>query len=229
MNSIREWLNGSQNYDVGVALFQCYGDNPDMTEMFLQGHSEYRQARLLSALEKLYASGDHIEIELPGQPEPVAVFTPPSPMPEASTKPKTDPYYANWNPIFKEMQHLRSQLRLIPTDEERGKVANRILDLEQECNYWWERRDYYLETGQHMPEDNRHRPDPHTNQNELQKRLLTVRTYVTRYEKKIEEQGNKPALVEKLNAYTAERDELEQKLGYERTPNKHSADPIESE
>lgn len=62
MDSIKEWLNGSRNYHQGAALYDAYGDDVLLKQMFAQGESEYRKERLLKALRALLATAKQVAI-----------------------------------------------------------------------------------------------------------------------------------------------------------------------
>lgn len=207
MNSIKDWLNNGKPWALGVALYAAHGGDPIMNDMLAQGHSPYRQKRLEAALRELIAVAQHAPV---AQPDIVVSTVNAAQLPEHTVPAEQDPYREKWLPFFKEMNLLRHQLRLMPTQTERGAAAHRILELEDICSEWWDRRDYYLRTGEHMPE-----PEPITTSitdpNALNKRLTTVRTYVTRYKKllaKRKDAGTKA----KLATFEAERDDLIKKL-----------------
>jgi hypothetical protein len=180
VNSIIEWLNGSRSYEIGLALYASHSDGL-LSAMFSQGYSEYRHKRLIAELTRLKDTAEHLTIELPSD-APVAVLLPQSKMPEAVVPPAQDPYRDKWLPSFKEMNMLRYRLRQAANDAERGEMAFRILELEDLCKFYWDQRDYFLRTGNHKPEET-DPPDTVSDKNALQKRLSTVRTYITKYSK----------------------------------------------
>lgn len=218
MNAIRDWFNSSRSYQLGVALFDCHSDNAELKQVFAQGSSTFRHKLLVTELRKLLDAAERIEVTLPpassSEPEPPKeIIVQRDKMPETIVPPEKDPYREQWMPLFKEMNMLRYRLRVVTSDPERGEMAFRILELEAQCQKWWDMRDYFLRTGTHQPEETEDKADTVTDRNALQKRLQTVRTYVTRYK-------DHPI---KLNQYIRERDALEEKLGYERTT-QHTAD-----
>lgn len=219
MESIKDWLNGSRNYNVGLALYLAYGTDAALKTALQQGESAYRKGRLLDALQELWenAPAHHKKSiraltapqVIPSQTAPQQVQAPVAyPSPRQS---QDDPYYNDWHPLYKEMMSLRAKLALYPTDDERGAAAFRILDLETACKYYWKRRDYYLQNGVAMPEDSP-KPDVVTDRNEMKAQQLNLRTYVTRYKKKLKDNPHDIKAQEKLDEYTRRLAQVDKQL-----------------
>lgn len=210
MESIKKWLNSSKNYNVGLALYLAHGSDDTIKRALQQGESPYRKELLFKELRAIYErskTGENNTIVV--RPSSQAL---PSPAVLANPKSnKDDPYYSEWHPLYKEMMDLRSQLTLLPNDRERGEAAFRVLELERKCRAIWKRRDYYQKTGEHMPEAT-NTPEPVSDYNVLQKRLYTLRTYVTREGKKLKENPNDTKAKSRLDRFTAEAKEIENKL-----------------
>lgn len=56
---IQEWLNSTLNYDAGVQLYNQYGSDALLKLLFSEGWSEFKEKRLLAALE-LLATSAHV-------------------------------------------------------------------------------------------------------------------------------------------------------------------------
>lgn len=206
MESIRDWLNGSRNYNVGVSLYAVYGNNDSLLECLQQGESKFRAEKLLQHLRAIYEAQKPtpvvIEKRIDAFPEKVTTTTERDELPKIVTK-EADPYKDKWMPLYKEMQSLRARLCLYPTAEERGEAAFKILELERKCRYWWQRRQYFQENGVEMPEDNES-PPPFADKNMLIERRNNFRTYVSRYRGKLKKHPDNPGWIEKLDYYTKE-------------------------
>lgn len=73
MQSILEWLNGPRNYEAGVELYKMYGADPLLKLLFAEGWSEFKQRRLVQALEHVSTT---IADVLPPLPKTVDAATP---------------------------------------------------------------------------------------------------------------------------------------------------------
>lgn len=214
VDSIKEWLNGSRNFNTGIILYEVYGTDDTLKRMFAQGHSILRQKKLEEAMQGLLTTRAQEQVVRIDKTD-TYVTVKRDRLPENSTNTADDPYRDKWLPLFKEMNLLRHQLRLMPTTEERGAAAHRILDLEDECRKWWDRRDYEQRTGQKMP-DTEPKANTVTDKNQQEYRLRTVRTYITKYGKAVQADPGNIKAIKKLSYYITERDDLETKLGYVR-------------
>lgn len=214
VESIRDWLNSSRNYNVGLALYLTYGDNQALKTALQQGESKYRKDKLLQALREIWEANKKTArvnplplrvLPLKTGGESKQTYTPAQPDHDK------DPYYNDWQPLYKEMMHLRSQLALLPNDIERGQAAFRILFLEKTCRKYWAMRDYFYKTGTKMPEDSG-LPDMVTDYNALTKRLMTLRTYKTRETNKLKPDPMNLPAKQRLDKWLKEMQLIELKL-----------------
>lgn len=219
MDSIRNWFNGSQHYGIGVALYQVHGKDSALKEALKQGESPYRRRRLTEAL-KLILDATLTAESIPtsaAKAQETKPAVPTTPTKSADTHSHTqpehdkDPYYTKWNPLFKEKQHLRSRLDMVETDEERGAMAFRVLELEREIKNYWDLRDYFLKNGVHKPEVTG-QPEQVTDHNALTGRLMTVRTYISKAKGKLKKNPNDFKATTRLKEYQDELELLESKL-----------------
>lgn len=214
MDSIKEWLNGSRNYHQGAALYNAYGDDILLKQMFAQGESEYRKERLLKALRALLATARQVAIPVAPEAPPTTVHLHPGESPESRVPQEKDPYYDQWILPYREMQRLRGKLIDAPTDEKRGELAHKILKLELQCKGWWDKRDYLLEHGVEMKgTDNTALEDVVTDPAQYHLRLSTVRTYITKANKKLKQDPDNSKALADVKRYTAEKERLERLIG----------------
>lgn len=57
---IKIWLNGPQDYQLGVEIYNRFGDNSFLKNMFAEGEDDYNSERLLEELKKLYTETDEV-------------------------------------------------------------------------------------------------------------------------------------------------------------------------
>jgi hypothetical protein len=79
--------------------------------------------------------------------------------------------------LLKEIADMHSQLTLLPTDEERGRMAFALLDKDDELDKVYEQRDYYQTHGR-LPNDQEieYITDPKA----IAKRLVALQRYIRR-------------------------------------------------
>ncbi|PSR53907.1 hypothetical protein AHMF7605_10450 [Adhaeribacter arboris] len=117
---ISQWLNSNQDYPAGVALYDRYGDNQVLKQLFAHGEYSYSRRKLVAALELL------LEQE-PAAPEPLAGVS--------ATAPKSvDPNIRQqMRPLLDERTMLHNRLGLYQelnlSQEEMKHIAFRMLEL----------------------------------------------------------------------------------------------------
>lgn len=209
MNSIKEWLHGARNYVMGVALFKAHSSNTVLYEMFAQGFSPYRAERLLQEMEAL--SSLKVTVALPSvSPTPIALAIREEVLPENIPTHETDPYREKWLPIYAEMNFLRHNLLNAKNDQERGELAHKILDMEQQCMNIWHQRDYFLKYKEHLPEINENYII--TDRNELHRKLMNIRTYITKATKKLSDNPEDVKAMSRVVRYREEASRIEKQL-----------------
>lgn len=212
-NSITQWLNSRRDYKLGVALFKVYGNDETLLKVFAQGHSDYRQGRLVSELTELAKTkGNMAEPIAAKEPKFEAVTFTEQQMPENSFDPKQDPYREKWMPHYKAMQNLCARLRDFENDEMRGEACFEILRLEEICQDYWNRADYYRRTGQHLPERKDKTIEHVTDPNAYAVKLMNLRSYISKARKLLKIDPNNIKAANRLKKYEQERDYLEHKL-----------------
>jgi hypothetical protein len=143
MNDITNWLQ-SKDYIEGIRLYLEHGQDPVLKNLFTaEKQTPYKTERLEKALREVLQGVERIKPE----ERPTISITMKSWPIEAAKDDVLKALRAEWLRLFKEMQDLRSQLMLLPTDEVRGETAHRILELDDQCEEIYNKRDYYLENG----------------------------------------------------------------------------------
>jgi hypothetical protein len=143
MENIRGWFS-HKDYIEGVRLYLKHGQDPVLKKLFTsEQQTDYKRQRLEKALKEVLKGSEVIKPE----ERPQLTITMKSWPIEAAKDDVLKALRAEWLRKFKEMQDLRSQLMLLPNDDQRGEAAHRVLDLDDECDAIYAKRDYYLEHG----------------------------------------------------------------------------------
>jgi tetratricopeptide (TPR) repeat protein len=159
MDDIRQWLNNGRHYDDGVALLIKYCTDAKLKRLYTtEGASDFKKTRLLQELQTIFAGAGS---PLPGgvrgggggvEGETVNGKLPtvnPSKWP-AEMDSVVAALFEQWKPLFSERNDLCSRLDAIARagDENKtGKMAHRILDLDDAVDDLYAKRDYYLQHG----------------------------------------------------------------------------------
>lgn len=147
MNLIKTWLNGNRNYDVGVKLYLQFGDSPIHKKLFTtEGQTPFKKKRLEELLSAIVARQD----KAPEQSSqiPISDTEVIKAWPADAVKDDVErSLRTTWLEKFKEMQDLRSQLLLLPNDDQRCQSAFTIIRLDRDCDQVYFERDYYLKEG----------------------------------------------------------------------------------
>jgi hypothetical protein len=221
--AINDWLNGSRNYSEGVELYTKHGASAVLKDLFAKSQNSYTERKLAEELEKINISTPAPAIAAKPNPSGrkrdllnISAFKPKEehtfkPV-DLSTAPKgLQELDALRKAKFQQAAELKSQLDndVFKTDEERLEAIITIQD-----NFYgykgiqeiWKRIDYWKKWGHFIPfGDDATEDSKQMTIDEARKRLMSVRTYESRYKKKPDKQ-------ELYNQYHAERLHLEQIL-----------------
>lgn len=203
METLRRWLNGDRSYQVGVKLYLIYGDNQLLKNLFTQEHeTAYKKQRLLDALQNLLRN--KTILEEPGkeimQANPLAVKEKVWPL-EPINDPVIKALKEQWKPLYAEMMNLCHRLFDIQSDPERGQSAHRILDLDDQCDEIYAKRDHYL-IHQSLPTSST--PDVITDFIKWPQKLANAQRYVREYRIKCKNAPKNERYAAKLQEYDEE-------------------------
>jgi hypothetical protein len=141
---IQAWLDSSQHFLVGRALYNTYGNDQELKALFAKGQSKWAAERLAEALQEL-ATGTPPKVlndeyhEMPAADDPILKSL-----------------QLQWKPLYSSMKYKTYELDKYAGDDAasiaiRRKLAFEILDLERQCMAIWGQRDYFIEHGE-LPE-----------------------------------------------------------------------------
>lgn len=169
MEAIRIWLNGDKDYTSGCRLYAQFGTDKLLNRLFSEKpETDFKKKRLKEALVSILSAQPpsltpkHNQKNTAAKPQAIIapVNAAPQPKPFTGTtgwsKVMDDveaSLYEQWKPLYVEMMQLSAQLRDVAlegrTDPYKkirsGEMALRILDLDDQCEAFYDKRDYYLE------------------------------------------------------------------------------------
>ncbi len=169
---IQAWLDSSQHYLVGRALYNTYGNDQELKDLFAKGQSKWAAERLAEALQEL-ATGTAPKVLNDEYHE----------MPEAED-PILKSLQLQWKPLYASMKYKTYELDKYPGDDAasiaiRRKLAFEILDLERQCMAIWSQRDYFIEHGE-LPEPKKIKSDRPTDPIKLALYIQAIKKRIRR-------------------------------------------------
>lgn len=148
MRLIENWLKGSRNYYVGIALYKSLpGANQQLIQLLSKGKTPFAEAELVKAFKAMLSKP---VVKKQPQPDPELDKMPPS------ADAVMESIRNEWMPLYMRMNTLRHMLWTIEgnTPEkiaQRQPIAFEVLELEQQCIQLWAKRNHYLQHGR-LPE-----------------------------------------------------------------------------
>lgn len=228
MEAIRIWLNGKQDYHTGVRLFAIYGNDLALKRSFAETIvTDYKKKRLLEVLEQLITTAPASSPAIPSKPiirtpgvvksldpqKPTIPQSSPFPdfTPEKGWNENRDPteqaLHINWKPLFLELMNLTARVgdiaRAGKTDPlkkiEAGRMALRILELDDQLDRIYQERDMYRKNGQ-LP-DKRPYGEPCIDFKQMPVKLANHQRYVREYKSKLAKQPGNTDLAHQLQKH----------------------------
>jgi hypothetical protein len=203
--ALKAWLNGARSYAKGVVLYRMFGKDEELKKIFSTGETEARKKRLIQAIDEIVNPKEPVN-KLPEHVTRLQV------QPSASAE---DPTIANLKaqaiPLLKKRDAIHSKLLLIPSDEERGKAAHELLDLDDQVDEIYNQIRHF-EKHKVLPEANL--PfESITDPARWPARYETCGRYVRRYRKELDEDPADEKAKQLLEKYEAEQLYYAKKLG----------------
>ncbi|MCX6303358.1 MAG: hypothetical protein NT040_00165 [Bacteroidetes bacterium] len=214
-HEIFTWLNSDQDYSSGLLLYDRFCKNPNLGRILRIGGATGKNRLTLA-----YELGKAISHQVPNNSPEKA---PDKPVADKEDPPVRIPAVLiedirkEQKMIYKMLDSLHACLPF-RDKEERRKIAFEILDLDDRLREVYTRIEHYEMTGILVP-----KPEITLKKNisgkdagELIKRQYSVRTYLTRYKKLLEESVSlidRDRYQKKLDEYQQEMEEINKKLG----------------
>lgn len=185
LEAIRQWREGDQDYQKGVALYQALSPNTILGAQLVRGESTFRARRLRQALEEV-----RVELQRQSRRE-TATYTEPATaavdwpaMPPAMRKLQVE-----LSEVFRDNQNDHHRLRRLKADEQRYQVQSAMLARERRRQQLWKYIDHWQAHGE-MHVDLVEGPNDKGDRMRLRdytRRMHNVPTYISRAKKAVKE------------------------------------------
>lgn len=200
MQDIKDWLNGNQDWTTGCDLVFKYTQDKTLHRVFMEAPTPYKITRLTRILTDLVENGTQ-----KATGAQISTITENAAQPTQKPVPQIPPakwgdgndvvlnaLVRQWKPLFLEMNDLMSRLHDVAkageTDPaqkaEAGRMAHRILDLDDQCDAIYLKRDTYINTGA-LPVETPKPNDLVTDPKKMPQALVNAKKYVRDYRAKL--------------------------------------------
>lgn len=173
MDDIRAWFNSGKKYEDGIKLYLKHGNDAKLIRLFTaEGYSAFKMQTLTSALDAILSAtkpkktiadvavkqiNRKAEEQITQQPSIEKHWSKERDAVEQSL-------WLQWKPLFAEMMNLMARLGEVAIagkkdpekEQEAGRMALRILDLDDECDMLYNKRDFYLSNNKLPCEEPKH-------------------------------------------------------------------------
>lgn len=153
---ITNWLNGPRNYEAGAALYLAHGSDRVLKTVFSEPPNDFKRKKLVEALRGLISKKVQqvAQIEISRETLIIREAKAARQWPEQRDE-TLNALRLQWKPIFAEMMNLMGRIFDIAVLGQSdpynkilaGEMAHRILDLDDEIDELYVKRDYYLAHG----------------------------------------------------------------------------------
>lgn len=215
MVEITEWFNSGRNYNAGVKLYNKYGDDPDMKDLFREFRTPFKEKKLVELLRALLdSSGTQKKAETEKQETLKKEAAERHGWP-IKMDPQLTELHKIWKPLYDEFRSLVSRLydtavagKADPYRQiEAGNMAHRILDLRDDIADIYSRRDHYQQHGQFPGEKKSFKPIT-GGPEKIAERRLTVRRYLTRLKNELAKPGKPNIRIKQEQQWKKYSDEM---------------------
>ncbi|MCK9402907.1 MAG: hypothetical protein M0Q26_05880 [Chitinophagaceae bacterium] len=145
MQLIKNWLNGHRNFTVGLHLYNLYGDDNGLKNLFDSiGETPFTKQKMEQGLQAICDTRKR-----PPEPIQESVL---KQMPAGDTD-ILKSIEKEWKPLYKQMVFKQHQMQAYGKDNSTEtrtackELANEILSLEQQVMRIWDKRTYYEKHG----------------------------------------------------------------------------------
>lgn len=223
---IKSWLDSDREFFAGLALYDKYGLSFNQKRLLrMSGPSRKSNDILVYELSKLVKGAKpSVPVAAPKskvvekkKPEPRQIQAQKSESQQPSGQQSPEKVKRDIIDKMKIRENLHATLEHLPTDEKRNEAAQRILDLSDEISDGYEMLEHYNKFG-HFPGTVQEVPKKTVREMdlaELMQRQHTLRTYVSRYTKRLKESKTAKTAAEnqlKLDQYKLELEDVERRL-----------------
>lgn len=214
-HEIFTWLNSGQDYSLGLILYDKYCRNQKLGRILHVGGATAKNLRTLTYELGKIIRHDQVPSPSESQPagDPQSFPIQPVILPEIIL----EDIRKEQKMIYKMLDNLHAVLPFREKNE-RARIAFDILDLDDRLKEIANRIDHYEKTGMILPEPEKNSDKKLTEKDSaaLIRRQYSVRTYLTRYKKLLEESESfkeRDRYQKKLDEYQREMESINKKLG----------------
>lgn len=175
-----------------------------LKELFSKGEDKYNVQKLRSELTDLLHNMEDVYVPLPATPKPEsAPKNFPKVVNQAASSPEEHQLDEEWKPLYKEASYRFTEIREDMSDEERQELAFEVLNLMDEVEKSWKKKDFLKKHGA-MPEFSSLGMENLTVP-QMMTRRGTLRTYISKARKSEKN-------LEKIPEWEIEIEELERRM-----------------
>ncbi|MGN6420834.1 MAG: hypothetical protein ACTHMC_25210 [Pseudobacter sp.] len=201
MENVHQWLSSSQDYHAGIRILLQYCTDANLRALFREEETEYKRKRLLKAMQDLVSPPVLEDVPEPTAALPILIPSPATApvshhgWPNPITDQVVQRLYDQWKPDYARLMalvHVVYEVALqgengnTLKEIEAGRLAHEILDLDDQVQEYYQKRDLYLAHG-HYPEL-KQQEEEIVEPRALYKALDNAERYVRRYRDKIKQQ-----------------------------------------
>lgn len=208
MDEIIHWLNGPRDYQTGAKLYLKHGTDKLLRRIFMEPVSDFKKKKLSEALNALVYKKVKTEKKIT-ETKAVAIeriAASPRKWPEQMDD-TLRALKEQWKPAFSELMNLTARIYDVALagtkdpamKQEAGRMAHRILDLDDLCDDIYAKRDYYLQHNK-LPEAKKPMElvvDPI----KMPVALENARRYVRMYKSQLKKDPSSVLAAEKIKQY----------------------------
>lgn len=231
MEIIRDWLNGTRNYRIGVKLYLEYGNDAVLKSLFKkESETAFKRQRLEEALKDIVYKQSKSKAAGKDETEDIAAQVILSQDETERTeqlnaeelqgskigKVISDNRWGDgsdvvlntlrreWETAFSEMKMLQHRLLDIPDDLERCAAAHKIIELDKQIDELYAKRDHYKEKGKlpHEKDEKRQAIDPV----KWPVKLQNAERYIREYKVKLKKDPTNERYARKVKEHEETRD-----------------------
>ena len=221
MEEIRQWLKSPPDYDAGTALYMKYGKDKLLRRVFNEPESDFKKKKLVESLRELLIPPSKKILEPRTEIETLIK----EPRTDYGWPEKRDPteeaLWLRWKPLFAEMMNLSSRIYDVALaggmdtamKMEAGRMAHRILDLDDQCEDIYGQRDFYIKH-KRLPEEKKPM-ELVVDSKKVPLALLNAKRYVRDYKVKLKKNAADIFAAEQLKKWEWAVSEYERILNLE--------------
>lgn len=160
MQDVKDWLNSKPyNYEKGVRIYLQYNRDPLIIALFREDETDFKRQRLIGLMQAFSEKVNTLQPASPASLKPILQDLSPishKGWPNPITDPVIQALWEQWRPIYARMMTLQAQVYEVACQGEQGntyksieagQMALEILSLDEQCDEFYAKREYYQRYG----------------------------------------------------------------------------------